>query len=409
MPSDALPYGLTAEALVAAEAEPDPGSLAAGTRLRMRFGPDLAAAALTQAALRRRGRTKFGEAAAGLWFTRDGLEQATRPEVADLHARRFVAAGVRRVVDLGCGIATDASAFVRAGLDVLAVERDPVTAAVARANLDVAVAAGGDRVRAEVVVADVAEVLAAGIEPGSGVFADPARRDARGRVWRTQDFSPDLAPLLALADGERVLGLKLGPALPHALVPPDAEAEWVSHHGDVVEVALWSGPGSVPGRRSALLWPDRRLVAGPDRLDVRTPGAVVYEPDGAVIRSGAVAALGDRLGAGLLAEQIAYLTSDVLVETPFATAFTVERVLPYDPKALRRWVREAGVGRLEVKRRGLDLDPAQLRRELRPRGDASATLLLSRTPTGTVALVVHRAGPAEPGAGPAVAGGPDHL
>jgi hypothetical protein len=385
-----LPYGLTADALTAAEAEADPGSLGAGTRLRSRFGPEVAAAALTQAALRRQARTKFGAAAATLWFTRDGLEQATRPEVADLHAARFVAAGVRRVVDLGCGIGADAVAFVRAGLDVLAVERDPATAAVARANLASAVAAGGHRVGAEVVVADVADVLAAGIAAGDGVFADPARRDARGRVWRAQDFSPDLGSLLTLADPARVLGLKLGPALPHALVPDDAEAEWVSHRGDVVEVGLWSGPGSVPGRRSALLAPDLRLIAEAAHLEVRAPGPYVYEPDGAVIRSGAVGVLGEQLEAGLLDAQIAYLTADALVETPYATAFAVERVLPYDLKVLRRWVREAGIGRLEVKKRGLDVDPAQLRRDLRPKGEGSATLLLSRTPTGTLALVAHR-------------------
>ncbi|HEY0238133.1 MAG TPA: class I SAM-dependent methyltransferase, partial [Friedmanniella sp.] len=385
-----LPFGLTADAVSAAEAEADPDSLAAGTRLRARFGADLAAAALTQAALRRRARTKFGDAAATLWFTRDGLEQATRPEVADLHAQRLVAAGVRRVVDLGCGVGSDAMAFVRAGLSVVAVERDPPTADVARANLAAAVAANGGPATAEVVGADVLDVLAAGIEPETGVFADPARRDARGRVWRAADFSPDLTTLLALADRHRALGIKLGPALPHALVPPEAEAEWVSHRGDVVEVGLWSGPGSIPGRRSALLWPDQRLVYEPGRLAVRAPGAFVYEPDGAVIRSGGVSALGERLGAGLLDEQIAYLTADALVETPYASAFRVERVLAYDLKALRRWVREAGVGRLEIKRRGLDVDPAQLRRELRPRGPASATLLLSRTPTGTVALVAHR-------------------
>jgi hypothetical protein len=223
------------------------------------------------------------------------------------------------------------------------------------------------------------------------VFADPARRDARGRVWRAEDFSPDLGVLLALADDARVLGLKLGPALPHALVPAVAEAEWVSHRGDVVEVGVWSGPGSVPGRRSALLWPDHRLVAGPVRPEVRAIGRYVLEPDGAVIRAGAVGILAEQLGAGLVADQIAYLTADELVATPYAAAFAVERVLPYDLKALRRWVREAGVGRLEVKRRGLDVDPAQVRRELRPRGPGSATLLLSRTATGTVAVVAQRA------------------
>src|ERR687898_648855 len=90
-----LPFGLTAEALAAAQSEPDPGSLAAATRLRTRFGPDLAAAAALQAELRRQARAKFGEAAAEMIFTRDGLEQASRPDVADYHAQRFVAAGVR--------------------------------------------------------------------------------------------------------------------------------------------------------------------------------------------------------------------------------------------------------------------------------------------------------------------------
>ena len=91
-----LPFGLTNEALDAAMSEEDPESLAAATRLRARFGPELAATALTQATLRRQARTKFGEAAAEMFFTRVGLEQATRPEVADHHASRFAEAGVRR-------------------------------------------------------------------------------------------------------------------------------------------------------------------------------------------------------------------------------------------------------------------------------------------------------------------------
>ena len=94
-----------------------------------------------------------------MFFTRDGLEQATRPVVADQHAQRFVAAGVRRVVDLGCGIGSDALAFVRAGLEVVAVERDPDTAAVAAANL-----AG----RAEVRCADAEEVAESCSRRGSG-------------------------------------------------------------------------------------------------------------------------------------------------------------------------------------------------------------------------------------------------
>ena len=381
-----LPFGLTEQALAAAMAEPDPDSLAAATRLRRLAEPEVAAAALQQAALRRRAAAKFGAAATTMFFTRDGLEQATRPAVADRHAQRFVAAGVRRVVDLGCGIGADALAFVRAGLEVVAVERDPDTAAVAAANL-----AG----RAEVISADVEEVAADLLTPGVGAFCDPARRNERGRVWRVTDFSPSWSLVTGLLDGRRTAGVKLGPALPYDLIPVDAEAEWVTHSGDTVEVTLWAGPGSVPGRRSALVhagddW--HRLVTDRETapLPVREVGSFLFEPVGAVLRSGGLAQLGHTLGAGLLDPHLAYLTGDVGVATPFATGYAVRERLPFDRRALRRWLAQHQVGRLEIKQRGTTVDPAKLRRELRPEGPNAATFVVSRTPGGTVVLVADR-------------------
>lgn len=124
-----------AEALAAAAAWPDPSSLAAAQALRRRWTPDQAAAATRQVALRRRAAAKFGERAGGIFFTSEGLEQATRATVARWRADRMVAAGARRVVDLGCGIGADALAFADAGLEVVAVELDPATAVLAQANL----------------------------------------------------------------------------------------------------------------------------------------------------------------------------------------------------------------------------------------------------------------------------------
>ncbi|HLM21654.1 MAG TPA: hypothetical protein VK390_09040, partial [Propionibacteriaceae bacterium] len=63
-----LPFGLTEDALAVAMSEEDPESLAAGSRMRARYGPELAAAALSQATLRRQARTKFGDAAAEMFF-----------------------------------------------------------------------------------------------------------------------------------------------------------------------------------------------------------------------------------------------------------------------------------------------------------------------------------------------------
>jgi hypothetical protein len=350
--------------------------------MRTRYEPDLAAAALTQALLRRQARAKFGDAADELFFTRAGLEQATRPEVADHHASRFLEAGVRRVIDLGCGIGSDSLAFLRAGMEVVAVDVDPLAIAVAQANL-----AG----RAKVICAEVTEVATRLITPGAGVFCDPARRDDHGRVWRVEDFAPPWSYVTHLLDGERTAGIKLGPALPHSLIPDGVEAEWVDHRGETVEVALWAGSGAHPGQRSALVMPDAHLAASAaPPLPVRDLGRYLYEPAGAVIRAGAITELGVRLGAGLLHSQVAYLTSDQLCSTPFATAFAVHQPLPFHLKALRAWVREAHIGVVEIKKRGVDVDPANLRKQLKLAGPNSATLVISRTPSGAIAAIVER-------------------
>jgi SAM-dependent methyltransferase len=377
-----LPFGLTDEALAAAMSEEDPESLAAASRMRAGYGPELAAAALTQATLRRQAKAKFGATAAQMFFTRAGLEQATRPEVADHHASRFIQAGVHKVIDLGCGIGSDSLAFARAGLEVVSVDVDPVTAAVAHANL-----AG----RAEVVCADADEVAEQLITPGEGVFCDPARRNDRGRLWHVAEFEPRWSTVLQLLDGTRAAGVKLGPALPHALIPESVEAEWITDHGETVEVGLWSGPGTIPGRHSALIMPNARLVvATAQPLSVRDLGRYVYEPAGAVIRADAIAELWAQLGAGLLDPQVAYLTNDRLCSTPFAAAFEVRQRLPFHLKALRAWVRQAQVGVLEIKKRGIDVDPAKLRRRLGLTGPNRATLVISRTPDGAIAAVVER-------------------
>ncbi len=370
-------------ALVAAAGHKDSTTLSAATAMRALFPPELAAAALTQVELRRRAATKFGSAAETMFFTRDGLEQATRPEVAGHHAARFRAAGVSRVLDLGCGIGSDALAFLAAGLEVTAVEIEPATAAVARLNCGS---------RAEVIQGDAESLAARWGGPGVGVFCDPARRTTSGRVWRVEDFAPAWPFVHQLLTGGGSVGVKLGPALPHSFIPPGVEAEWVSHQGDTVEVGLWTGPGCQPGTRAALVLPQHRLVvpSQPPALAVAEPGRFIYEPDGAVIRAGAVTAVGEMVRGHLLDVKIAYLTSDLLVRTPFAAVFEILEVLPYQEKGLRRWLRAHRVGTVEIKKRGVEVDPAQLRKRLNLIGTEQATLILTRTPRGALALVVRR-------------------
>jgi SAM-dependent methyltransferase len=368
-------------ALAEAAAQADPGSLAAASALRRHWPADRAAAALTQVALRRRAVAKFGERAGRLFFTPDGLEQATRSEVAAWRARRLRAAGAGAVVDLGCGIGADALALVDAGLQVVAVEADAATAVLARANL------GQD---ATVLCGDAQHLAPELLSGGAAVFADPARRTGSGRTWRVADFSPPWDFVTGLLEG-RLGCVKAAPGLPSTFLPEAVATTWVSHRGDLVEASLWSGPWAAGSRTAVLLTSGEELDAGERREPPVGPvGRYLFEPDPAVIRSGAIAALAEQLDGRCPQAGIAYLFADSGVPTPFAAGFEVLAELPYDERVLRRWVQDHGVGVVEIKVRGLDVDPAVLRRRLKPAGAASATLVLTPTAAGARALVVRR-------------------
>ena len=69
---------------------------------------------------------------------------------------------------------------------------------------------------------------------------------------------------------------------------------------------------------------------------------------------------------------------------------TVLEVMDAGERTLRAWVRRERIGTLEIKKRGIDIDPAALRRRLKPAGPASATVVLTPTVDGARALVAQR-------------------
>ncbi|MDJ0337709.1 class I SAM-dependent methyltransferase [Cryobacterium sp. PH31-O1] len=354
----------------------------------------LVSAVLSQSRLRAKASAKFGEFAERMLFTEAGLEQATRLRVAALHAGRFAGLGATlhrapRVADLGCGIGGDAMALAAMDLPVVAVDADEVTATVASFNL--APFPNASALQADAETVDLTDFDA--------VWLDPARRTSghsnTTRLTRSEDYSPslDFAYLLAT---RLPLGMKLGPGHDRDQIPVDAEAQWVSVDGQLVEMGLWFGALARPGiRRAALLLTAggvHELTAGADSDDavVGALGSYVYEPDGAVIRARLIGDLARSLDARMLSESIAYLTNDTLTPTPFASAFRVLETLPFDEKKLRLALLERHIGTLEIKKRGVDVDPATLRTRLKLKGPESATLILTRTNGHRVALLVER-------------------
>jgi THUMP domain-like len=371
------------------------GLLGTASRLRAHHPPVLVAAALTQARLRVRAGAKFGADADRMYFTPQGLEQSTRASVAAHHATRFAAYLPARRTDqttleLCSGIGADLIARARAGLPTDAVDRDPLTVAVARANLD----ALGLTDLARVTEGDATAADPSGY---AAVFADPGRRTARGRIFDPRSYEPPLTTVLDLAGRAPAGCVKVAPGIPHEMVPAGAEAEWISDGGEVKEAALWLGAlsggleGGV-GRRATLLPSGATLT--PD-TDLGSPPVdafrrYLYEPDGAVIRAHLVAEVVALLDGALVDPNIAYVTSDRLVFTPFATPYEIRGVMPFSLKRLRALLRERRVGILTIKKRGSAVDIERLRKDLHLSGAEEAVLVLTRVGDAPIAVLCDR-------------------
>jgi SAM-dependent methyltransferase len=342
---------------------------------------DVASAALTQVELRQRAAAKLGPDAARMYFTPDGLEQATRLRVAEHRAARVAMADPGSVIDLGCGIGGDLVAFARAGLTAAGIDRDELRVEVARANLD-ALGLGG-----AVQVADAEQLDTSGF---GVVFADPARRTSAGRVFDAEGWSPPWSFVEAVL--RRPSCVKVAPGIPHALVPEGVEAEFVSDEGDVKEASLWSPALATVRRRATVIRPSGLATLtdedDPGEQGLRAVGRYLYEPDGAVIRAGLVTAVAAGVNGGLVDPHIAYVTGDDAFTTPFARSYEVLAELPFKEKPLKAALRERGIGRVTIKKRGVDVVPEDLRKRLALVGDDEATLVMTRVAgEGTTLLV----------------------
>jgi hypothetical protein len=350
-------------------------ALRLGTRLRDHHPAELVAAAIAQHDLRTRAAAKFA-AAARMWFTRDGLEQASAEPLARHRADRYASFG--RVADLCCGIGGDLCALAP-GRDALAVDLDPVR--LRRAGENARLHGAGQLAAA---CADVRDLR---LPAAMAVFIDPARRIGARRL-PAGESRPPLDWCLQLAGRVAGVGIKAAPGLPLDVVPPGWEVELLADRRELKEAVLWS-PELATTTRRATVFP------GPDTLEAQPgpplgcapPGGYLLDPNPAVTRAGLVEELGRHLGAWKLDPRIAFLSADRPLPSPFGRLLRVDDSLPWSLKRLRGVLRERGVGTVEVRKRGSAVDVDDLTTRLRLRGDARAVVVLTRVADRPWALV----------------------
>lgn len=368
--------GRAAVAYAVASLDAGASDLKVGEDVRRHFPalpPRVASAAVEQATLRRRGRAKFGDAADTMWFTADGLEQATSAVAAHHRATRFGALSATlgrppKVADLCCGIGADLRALKDAGCATTGFDHDPVTVLAARLNGDSPV--------------ECVDVESVNLHPYDAAFIDPARRGGGRRTFDVNAYSPPWSFVTAVLAKMPAAAAKVAPGIPHDLVPAGVETEWVSVAGGLKEAVLWAGlltDGSTR-RRATLLPSGASMHAKADADEPASTGAMrryLYEPDNAFVRAHLIGDLARSVDGVLLDASTAYITSDRLLETPFARPFEVRDVMPFSLKRLRTALRERDVGGVTIMKRGSAIDVEALRHDLRLSGSKQAVVILA--------------------------------
>ncbi len=392
------PPGAALLAELAAQAIGDADVLPLISHLRQRYPPHYARAAIEQALLRQRARTRWPQADR-LYFTREALEQATSAVVAHYRTRRF--AGSPHVADVCCGIGGDMLALAAAHHQVTAIDYDAVRLALAHANAEALGLAG----RITFIAADVRTTPP---PPADALFCDPGRRSGGRRRFRVEQYEPPLAHVLRWRSHTPALAVKLAPGVALAeLAALEAghpcEVEFLSLAGELKEALLWCGPLATVRRRATVLQhttadaPPATLEEAPERPTppLAPPAQVLYEPDPAIIRSGLVAELATLLGAAQLDTTIAYLTAPHARSTPFARAWRILEWLPFSLKRLRTRLRHLEAGPVTVKKRGSPLDTDALARQLSGGGTRPLVVVLTHVAQRPAALICEQVPPHE--------------
>ena len=360
-------------------------------RLRKTLSTERAGLVVQQTELRRRGRAKFGDFAAKMFFTDVGLQQSTDLWIARYKASRLDAD--QPIVDYCTGIGGDLVGFAERAL-CSGWDMSPEIVCLANANLRAAIPDHKGEVR----LGSVEEHR----PTASDVWhLDPDRRTDGRRSTQLRWHSPGPETVDKWLTASPSGALKLAPA---STVPDSwaqqAELEWISRDRECRQQVVWFGKlANQPGQRRATLVSSYQggSVAGtftgsPTEMAEITEdvGEYLYDTDPAIRASGLTGAIASERGLFALGAGAAYLTSNSAVAHPLLSRFRVQELLPLRTGTLARHLQILGIGSLEIKKRGIATDPERLRKQLKLRGDQSATLVLTSIGPRQVAILAER-------------------
>ncbi len=384
--------------------------LGAIKRIRSRVGEDLASLVLTTARLQSRAIAKLGPPATspdgrpGVWWvTERSLQQATPWQVAR-HKSGWLSGD--NVADLCCGAGGDAIQFIDHAF-VTAIDRDPLIAAMALANLTQV----ADPSRFRVLCQDVTTFA---VSRDTDLHIDPDRRSEGRRTSAPEWYEPNWRDVMQLVR-ESPAVIKLAPmaAFDDEALPARYHRCWISLQRSVREQSLLSEAiverhrMAVNGRSAVAIAADGSARAfAPDNSSedkikhpnksafksVDQPDAFLIDPDPAIRAAELTEGFAEQFNLRMLGAASGFLTSTNSADVdPTAAALSIVAPVVWwgacDLKRIRRELRSRDARATTVKVRGTDHDPAKILKPLKTTGEQPLTLWIGRSNQGVYAAL----------------------
>jgi hypothetical protein len=289
-------------------------------------------------------------------------------------------------IDLTCGLGVDSFHLSKHFERVIAVERDTDSAVIARENFR---RLGATNIE---VMNSSAEEFLAGFEGRADlVYSDPDRRSDTGRkMVRLEDCSPDILALMPhIRQIAPRLVVKLSPMFDVdeavRLFAPHVRVEVVSLGGECKEVVVEIA-GDIPHPTICAVAIGMGEVERPFDSSTIAPPADFRPEEYRWLVVPDVALQKARLAHGYFLEQGMWIASDngyaFATEEPVGVmgrVFEIAAIEPFDPKTLRRRLKNEGIKSIDIMKREFPLSTADIARRLGVREGGSRKIAFTHT------------------------------
>ena len=306
-----------------------------------------------------------------LLFTEKGAQQSSSWILAQYHEDKLKAFG--NIADLCCGIGVDLINIAKDKNHVYAVDSDADTIKLAEYNCK---NQSLSNINYELSKAEEFN------QQVDAIFIDPDRRPGSSRKITSEEYSPPFSKIMELRNICPNIAVKLSPAIDYKRLrlPVDSSLEFVSENGTLKEILLCLGDLATKNcdRKAVLLPSNLTLQNSIIKIEVTDIQKYLFEPDAAIIRAGLVQELGSKIGYKLIDPKLALLTGSQILQNEFGKIYEVEKIMKYDLKKVRKYVRENKIGELIIKTRGFPESVEQFRKKIKLKGKNSIVMFILR-------------------------------